>query len=202
MEHDMTTTASPDRDSLVDGGPPKEPTKPSRPETSMELDTTTTASPDPDSLVDGGPPKEPTKPSLPEASMELDTTTTARPDPETFVDSGLPEEPPAPAPSSSSKPITFNGFDFTSAPQPVTYRRKVQPSLSRSPTPHSDMQKYERAKRLRNQDTNVTETQVEKARLIPQDVLMTRIAIQEKEKSIELLKDEASGRLLMIRRDN
>jgi len=64
------------------------------------------------------------------------------------------------------------------------------------------MQKYERAKRLRNQDTNVTETQVEKARLIPQDVLMTRIVIQEKEKSIELLKDEASGRLLMIQRDN
>ena len=38
----------------------------------------------------------------------------------------------------------------------------------------------------------MTETQVEKARLIPQDVLVTRIAIQEKEKSIELLKDEAS----------
>jgi hypothetical protein len=43
---------------------------------------------------------------------------------------------------------------------------------------------------------------VEKARLIPQDVLMTRIAIQEKEKSIELLKDEASGRLLIIQRDD
>jgi hypothetical protein len=185
MEHDMTTTASPDQECLVDGGPPKEPTLP---ETSMELDTTTTARPD--------PPKEPT---LPETSMELDTTTTARPDPETFVHSDLPEEPPAPAPSSSSKPINFN---FTSAPQSMTYRRKVQPSLSRSPTPRSDMQKYERAKRLRNQDTNVTETQVEKARLIPQDVLMTRIAIQEKERSIELLKDEASGWLLMIRRDD
>jgi hypothetical protein len=140
MEHDMTTTASPDRECLVDGGPPKEPTKPSLPETSMELDTTTTASPDPDSLVDGGPPKEPT---LPETPMELDTTTTARPDPETSVHNDPPEEPLAPAPSSSSKPINFN---FTSAPQPVTYRRKVQPSLSRSPTPRSDMQKYERAK--------------------------------------------------------
>ena len=48
----------------------------------------------------------------------------------------------------------------------------------------------------------MTEMQVEKARLIPQDVLVTRIAIQEKDKSIELLKDEASGQLLMIQRNN
>jgi len=194
MEHDMTTTARPDPDILVDGGPPKEPTeltvpaKPSLPETSMELDMTTTARPDPDILVDGGPPKEPTVPAkstLPETSMELDMTT-ARPDPHTLVDG---EEPPAFAPFSSSKSIKFNGF--TSAPQPMAHGRKVQPSLSRSPTPHSDMRKYGRAKR-RNQGTNMTETQVEKARLIPQDVLVTRIAIQEKEKSIELLKDEAS----------
>jgi hypothetical protein len=48
---------------------------------------------------------------------------------------------------------------------------------------------------------DMTEMQVKKARLIPQDVLVTRIAMQEKKKLIELLKDEASGRLLMIQRD-
>jgi hypothetical protein len=168
LDKTMTTTARPDAEPLV-------PANPSLAETSME--------PNPMTFNE-------TSASLPEMPMELDTTTTtARPDPEAFVDSGLPEEPPTPAPS--SKPIKFNGFDLTSAPQAAAYRRKVQPSLSRSPTPHSDMQKYERAKRLRNQvqpslsrsptphsdmqkyerakrlrnqDTNVTdETQAEKA---------------------------------------
>ena len=155
-EQDMTTTAGPDPDILVDGGLPEEPTeltvpaKSSLPERSMELDMTTTARPDPHTLVDGGPPKElteltvPAKSSLPERSMELDMTTTARPDPHTLVDSGLPEEPPAFAPSSSSKPIRFNGF--TAAPQPMAHGRKAQPSLSRSPTPHSYMRKYGEAK--------------------------------------------------------
>jgi len=182
------------------------PARSSLPETSTEHNMTTTARPDPDILIDGGPPKEPTKlivpanPSPPETLMELDMTTTARPDPDTLV---LPEEPPAPAPSSSSKQIKFDKFDFTSALQPMEHGRKLQPSLFRSPTPHSDGRKYGKAKRPRNwQGANMTEMPVEKARLIPQDVLVTRIANQEKDQSIELLKNEASGGLLMIRRDN
>jgi hypothetical protein len=153
-----------------------------------------------------------TSTSLPKTSMEHDMTTTARLDPDILIDGGLPKEPteltvptnpspPEAAPAPSSSQINFNRFDFTSAPQPMAHARELQPSLLRSSTPHSDMQKYGRAKRLHDQGTNMTEMQVEKARLIPQDVLVTRIAMQEKEKSIELLKDEASGWLLMIQRD-
>ena len=65
-EHDMTTTARPDPDNLIDGGPPKEPTEltvpanPALPETLMELDITTIAIPDPDTLV---LPEEPPAPA-------------------------------------------------------------------------------------------------------------------------------------------
>ena len=111
-----------------------------------------------------------------------------------------PEDPPAPAPSSLQ--IKFNGFDFTSALQLMAHGRELQPSSFWGPTPHSDMWKYGRAKWLHNQGTNMTEMQVEKARLIPQDVLVTRIAMQEVEKLIELLKYKTSGQLLMIQRDN
>lgn len=41
-------------------------------------------------------------------------------------------------------------------------------------------------------------TDVNKTRLITQDVLMTRMAIQEKDRLIELLTNEVSGQLLMI----
>ena len=66
MEHDMKTTARPDPDILVDGGPLKGPTEltvptnPSLPETLMELDMMTTARPDPDTLV---LPEEPPTPA-------------------------------------------------------------------------------------------------------------------------------------------
>jgi hypothetical protein len=62
------------------------------------------------------------------------------------------------------------------------------------------MRRPENVKRRRNQEAKVMKTQVEKTRLVPQDVLTTRVALQEKERSIELLKNEASGRLLMIQR--
>jgi hypothetical protein len=86
-------------------------TSTSLPETSTEHDMTTTARLDPDILVDGGPPKEPTELTVP-------------------ANPSLPEAAPAP----SSSQINFNRFDFTSAPQPMTHARELQPSLFRSPT--------------------------------------------------------------------
>jgi hypothetical protein len=98
-------------------------TSTSLPETLMEHDMTTTARLDPDILVDGGPLKEPTELTVP-----------ANP------------SPPEAAPAPPSSQINFNGFDFTSAPQPMAHARELQPSLFWSSTLHSDMRKYGRAK--------------------------------------------------------
>jgi hypothetical protein len=58
---------------------------------------------------------------------------------------------------------------------------------SRSPTPRLDMKKTRDKRRRSGGDTE------DKARLVPQDVLMTRMVIQEKDNMIELLKNEVSG---------
>lgn len=216
LDINIPTTPRPNPDAIVpaDTLVPVDalvPANHSMPETSMEQDMTT----DPDILVDDGLPKEPPELTQPRELMEpreltepTDLTEPIEPSPTDLVeptDLGEPIQPSPPerlmeltTPATSSRQIEFN---FTS---PMAHARKVQPRLSRSPTPLSDRRKDGRAKRLRNQDTNMTEmteTQVDKARLIPQDVLVTRIAIQEKDKSIELLKDEASDRLLMMWRE-
>ena len=168
------------------GGPSAEPMQSDIPPKSMEFDIETTS----------GPSAEPMEPVVPPKPKGFDTEVR----PAILSISGGPSDeskkladPPAPAPS--PKPLEPKRLSFALAPQSITTReREVQFDVSRSSTPRSDMRKLGNAKRRRNQDTNVTKTQVEKTRLVPQDVLTTRVALQEKEKSIELLKDEASGR--------
>jgi hypothetical protein len=68
----------------------------------------------------------------------------------------------------------------------LNFNSAIQNNSRRSPTPQLDMRKL-RAKRQHSGDTG------DKARLIPQDILTTRVAIQEKDNMIELLKNEVSG---------
>ena len=79
-------------------------------------------------------------------------------------------------------------FVATPAPEPLVIST-VQHNATQSPTPRLDMRKI-RAKRQRAQQSGDT---AEKTRLIQQDVLMTRVAIQEKDSMIESLKNEVSG---------
>ncbi|KAF8805354.1 hypothetical protein BYT27DRAFT_7213264 [Phlegmacium glaucopus] len=101
------------------------------------------------------------------------------------------------------KPMEPNTLAVSAmAPQPTKAQVEVQRNLSRSPTPRLDMQKR-RAKRRHNLDTDPTTNATTNTRQgTSQDVPMSRIAIQEKDKLIELLKNEASGQLLMIWREN
>jgi hypothetical protein len=163
----------------------------------------------------GGSSAEPMELVVPPRPMGFDTETSGDPSenpmqlvpakPIDPVSSGPSEEPmklaDPPALVPSPEPLEPKRLNFAQAPQSITTReREVQLNVSRSSTPRLDMRKLDNAKRRRNQDTNVTKTQVEKTRLVPQDVLTTRVALQEKERSIELLKDEASGQLPMIQR--
>ena len=130
----------------------------------------------------------------------------ARPAPETPLPSiGPPDQEPdaaaKPAPHSllpSTGPpkslelnladAMSNGFSQPQAlPTPqFSFNSTVQHTSRRNPTPRIDLRKNG-AKRQHNEDT------VDKARLVPQDVLMTRVVIQEKDHMIELLKKEVSG---------
>lgn len=91
--------------------------------------------------------------------------------------------PPEDLPAPPSKPIKQFQFNFNSAH-----------NSSQSPTSRLDLRKC-RAKRQYNEDTP------DKTRLIVQPDLMTRVALQEKDHMIELLKNEVSSRLLMIYRN-
>lgn len=62
-----------------------------------------------------------------------------------------------------------------------------QHNSTRSSTPLLDMRKKINAKRQHSGETG------DKTRLVAQDVLTTRVAIQEKDQTIELLKNEVSG---------
>ena len=125
--------------------------------------------------------------------------------PESPVRSIGPQEPDAaakPAPNSllpsigPSESLELNLADAMSnsfpppqdLPTPqLSSNSAVQHRSSRSRTPRIDLQKYRAKKR---QHTGATG---DKARLVPQDVLTTRVAIQEKDRIIELLKNEVSG---------
>ena len=84
-------------------------------------------------------------------------------------------------PNAAAKPAPNLAHDLPT-PQ-LNFDSVVQHNSSRSPTPRL---KSNRPKRRHSGETG------DKARLVPQDVLTTRVAIQEKDRMIEMLKDEVS----------
>lgn len=94
-------------------------------------------------------------------------------------------------PSQSMKPLRF----VFGLAQPTKAQVEVQHTSPRR-TEWLDRQKN-RPKRRHDHHTNVNKT-----RLMTQDVLTTRVALQEKDRLIELLTNEVSGRLSMIEKTN
>ena len=98
---------------------------------------------------------------------------------------------PAPVMSTSPSEIPIENSisppQVLPAPAPLA---EVQHNASWNPTPRLDMRKT-KSKRQHNEHTADA---ADKTRLIAQDILTTRVAMQEKDNVIDLLKNEVSGR--------
>lgn len=199
MQFNVETTAEVLGPLVLGAGPPENQTK--------EPDNATT--PDPPALgpltSSTGPPENQMMAGPSEKPMEANTSTdistgsSEKPmEPNTLTIPAKPidhviesfqDSPPQDLPVTTppSQPIEPVRFTFGLA-KPTKAQMGVRYNSSRSPT-------QRRAKRQHNQHTNAG-----KARLIAQDVLTTRVAMQEKDQLIELLTNQVSGRLLMIER--